>query len=180
MCFWYAASSIRPPSSLRSAIFSLKNQALSAASELTSAGSLARSALTSSTSPEVGSGLHRFDDGGGFRLLQGASDFRQFDEHDVAELRLRVIRHPDGGDVAFDAEPFVVGGVKRRHAKSSAFIGVGNKRHWSCAHRQTLTAHFGVDELIGSSVRRRQISHRDRRIEAHAEATGGDDADRLG
>src|SRR3984885_9529286 len=67
---------------------------------------------------DVGGGLDRFHDGGGFCLLQGAADLRQFDEYDVAELGLRVIRHPDGSDIAFDAEPFVVGGVQRRHERS--------------------------------------------------------------
>src|SRR6266849_10436449 len=54
VCALYAASSIRPSSSLRSAIFSLKNQALPAASELTSAGSADSASLTSVTSPEIG------------------------------------------------------------------------------------------------------------------------------
>ena len=57
---------------------------------------------------DVGGGLDRFDHGGGFRLLQAAADLGQFDEHDVAELRLRVIGDADGGDIALDAEPFVV------------------------------------------------------------------------
>ena len=50
----YAASSIRPPSSLLSAILILKNHALPPASEFTSAGSAASASLTSSTSPEIG------------------------------------------------------------------------------------------------------------------------------
>src|SRR6267143_6697981 len=54
VCALYAASSIRPSSSLRSAIFSLKNQALPAASELTSAGSADSASLISITSPEIG------------------------------------------------------------------------------------------------------------------------------
>jgi len=68
---------------------------------------------------DVGGGLDGFDHRGGFRLLQAAADLRQFDEHDVAELRLRVIGDADGGDVALDGEPFVVVGEQRRHDKSS-------------------------------------------------------------
>ncbi len=48
------------------------------------------------------------DHGGSLGLFQGTADLGQFDEHDVAELRLRIIGDPDGGDIALDAEPFVV------------------------------------------------------------------------
>ena len=43
-----------------------------------------------------------------------AAELGQLDEHDVAELRLRVVGDPDGGDIALDGEPFMVGGVQRR------------------------------------------------------------------
>ena len=60
----------------------------------------------------------------------------KFDEHDVAELRLRIVGDADGGDVALDAEPFVIGGVERGHGDPSAFadstfVGIGNERHGS-------------------------------------------------
>src|ERR1700704_4125790 len=54
VCALYAASSIRPSSSLLSAIFSLKNHALPAASELTSAGSADRASVAFVTSPQNG------------------------------------------------------------------------------------------------------------------------------
>ena len=54
--------------------------------------------------------LDGFDHGGSLGLFQAAADLGQFDENDVAELRLCVIGDTDGGDIALDAEPFVVGG----------------------------------------------------------------------
>ena len=94
-------------------IFILKNHALPAASELTSAGSAVIASLTSSTSPEIGAktsdaAFTEFDHRRGVGLLQAAPDLGQLDEHDIAELRLRVIGDPDGGDIALDAEPFMV------------------------------------------------------------------------
>src|SRR5713226_4769241 len=79
---------------------------------------------------DVGCRLDRFDYGGGFRLLQAAADLGQFDEHDVAELRLRIIGDADGGDVALDAEPFMVGGVKRRHFGSFSVYRCWERRGW--------------------------------------------------
>src|SRR4029077_11728718 len=49
---------------------------------------------------DVGGGFDRFDHGGGFRLLQVAADLRQFDENDVAELGMRGVGPPGGGEVA--------------------------------------------------------------------------------
>ena len=69
---------------------------------------------------DVGSGFHKLNDGGYFRFLQVAADLRQFDEHDIAELRLCVIGNADGCDIAFDAEPFVIGGEQRGHDKLSS------------------------------------------------------------
>src|SRR4051812_6820776 len=54
--------------------------------------------------------LDRFHHGGGLRLLQGPPDLGQFDEDDVAKLRLRVVGDADGRDIAFDAQPLMVGG----------------------------------------------------------------------
>src|SRR6266404_6204991 len=67
---------------------------------------------------DIGGGLDGFDHRGGFRLLQAAADLRQLDEYDVAELRLRIVGYPDGGDVALDTEPFVVGCEQRGHENS--------------------------------------------------------------
>src|ERR1700761_4712494 len=61
----------------------------------------------------------------------------------------------------------------------SAFIGVGNKGRRRYAQREALAAHFREDDRVVSGVRRRQVSHRDRRVEARAETAGGDLADRL-
>ena len=77
----------------------------------------------------------------------------------------------------------MVGGVQRRHDEflslSSAFVSIGNEGHGGDAQRQALPAHFGEHLRAGGGERGRQIAHRDRRIEARAEAAGGDLADRL-
>src|SRR6201999_3950643 len=71
-------------------------------------------------------------DGGGFRLLQAPADLRQFDKHHVAKLRLRVIANANGRDVAFDVEPFVIGGEQRGHDSASSVYGVSVCRFNVC------------------------------------------------
>src|SRR5450755_3206176 len=62
---------------------------------------------------------------------------------------------------------------------SSTFVGVGNEGHRRYLQRQPLAAHLGKYGGTEGCVRRRQIAHRDRRIEAGAESARGDLADRL-
>ena len=101
------------------------------------------------------------DHGGGLGLLQDSAELRQFDEHHVTELRLRIIRDADGGDVALDAEPFVIGGIPGgRHDKIlqrlqvSTFVRVGNKRHGGDPQRQSLSAQLGEHQASRRRVRR--------------------------
>src|SRR6476659_3771060 len=60
-----------------------------------------------------------------------------------------------------------------------AFVRVGNERHGCDLQRQALPANFGKNLRLVSGKRCRQITHRHRRIEARAEAAGGDLADRF-
>src|ERR1700722_17448900 len=60
---------------------------------------------------------------------------------------------------------------------SSAFIGVANKGHGGDPQRQSLSAQFGKYQLVRVGMRNRQITHRDRRVDAGAEAARGDRAD---
>ena len=60
---------------------------------------------------DVGGGLDAFHHGAGLAGGDLALQFRQFDEHQVAELLLRVVGDADGGDVAVQPHPFVFLGV---------------------------------------------------------------------
>src|ERR1700678_3841375 len=60
---------------------------------------------------------------------------------------------------------------------SSTFIGVGNKGHGSDPQWQSLAAQFGEYQFARRRVRGRQITHRDRRVDAGAEAARGNAAD---
>src|ERR1700722_10358749 len=63
---------------------------------------------------------------------------------------------------------------------SSTFISVGNKGHGGDPQRQSLSAQFGKYQSAHSRMRGRQITHRDLRVDAGAEAAGGVVTDGLG
>src|ERR1700761_9394605 len=64
-------------------------------------------------------------------------------------------------------------------ADTSSLVGVDNKRQRSRAQSEALAAHLREDRGVSGGQRRRQISHRHRRVEAWAETAGSDVADRL-
>src|ERR1700743_542265 len=59
----------------------------------------------------------------------------------------------------------------------SAFVSVGNEGHRRYLERQALPAQFGKYPAADCCMRRCQIAHRDRRIEARAKTTRSDRAD---
>src|SRR6478752_8951846 len=62
---------------------------------------------------------------------------------------------------------------------SSAFVGVFHERHGGDRERQPLAAHLGEQFCIERARCRGHVAHRDRRIQARAEAARGDLSDRL-
>src|ERR1700722_2441510 len=63
---------------------------------------------------------------------------------------------------------------------SSTFISVGNKGHGGDPQRQALTTQFGKYQSACGGVRGRQVPHRDRSVDAGAEAARGDAANLFG
>src|SRR5262249_45664857 len=59
---------------------------------------------------DIGSRLHRLDDSRSRTLFQFFADRRQLHKNEIAELLLRVRGNANRGEVAFDAEPFVLVG----------------------------------------------------------------------
>src|SRR5581483_5121379 len=61
---------------------------------------------------KVADGFHRFDGSETAALLQHSAGFGQIEVNDVAEFALRVVGNADGGDIAFQFQPFVRGCVQ--------------------------------------------------------------------
>jgi hypothetical protein len=73
--------------------------------------------LTGHGHVHVGGGLDGFDHTGHVFGGKGLAHFGQVDKHHVAQRVLRMVGDAHGGDVAVNAQPFVVGGVLDGHEK---------------------------------------------------------------
>lgn len=119
------------------------------------------------------------------RLLhpgEGGTHFRQFDENEIAELFSGVAGNANGGDIAFELQPFVFCSKFQHRVLSGdgmklSFVGGLYEGQGGDGDGQIFAAHFREDRRAGSGVRNRHVTHGDGAFDRRTETARGHFAD---